>query len=77
MTRNIEVENTPAVVTDDEEAVQEAESDRGHREEVHGGNGFAKKTEPTLRGLGVSWRLPHPARDRSLGHIQPSIISSP
>src|SRR5882724_2303727 len=73
MTRDVKVENAPTIVTDNEEAVQEAERDRGHSEEVHGGNGFpviAKKTEPTPCGLRISWRLPHPARDRSLRHIQ-------
>jgi len=74
MTRDVEVEDTPTVVTDEEEAVQETEGDRGHREQVHGSNGFpviAKKSEPTPCGLRVSWRLPHPARDRSLGHVKP------
>jgi len=41
MTRNVEVENAPAVMADDEEAVQQAESDGGYGKEVHGGDGFA------------------------------------
>ena len=40
-TRNVEVENAPAVMPDDEEAVQKAESDGGYGKEVHGGDGFA------------------------------------
>jgi len=41
MTRNVEVENAPAVMGDDEEAVEKAESDAGYGKEVHGGDGFA------------------------------------
>ena len=41
MTGNVEVENAPAVMADDEEAVQKAESDAGYGKEVHGGDGFA------------------------------------
>src|SRR6266481_1702737 len=35
MARNIEMENAPAVMADDEEAVQKAESHGGYGKEVH------------------------------------------
>jgi len=49
MPRYIAMQDAPTVMTDDEEAVQKAEGDSGHREEVHGSDGFAvvvKKGEP-------------------------------
>jgi len=35
MLRNVEIQNLPPVVADHEEAVEHAESDRRHREEIH------------------------------------------
>ncbi len=40
MLRDINVQDAPTIVTDDEEAVENAERHRWHREEVHGGNRF-------------------------------------
>src|SRR5215472_5962436 len=40
MLRDVEMQDTPAIVTDDKEAVEDAEADRGHGEEVHGRNRF-------------------------------------
>jgi hypothetical protein len=37
---DIEVQDTPTVVTDDEKAIERAEGDRRNREEVHRGNRF-------------------------------------
>jgi hypothetical protein len=37
---DIEVQDTPAVVTDDEKAIERAEGDRRNSEEVHRGNRF-------------------------------------
>jgi len=37
---DIEVQDTPTVVTDDEKAIARAEGDRRNREEVHRGNRF-------------------------------------
>jgi len=41
MARHAETQNLASVVADHEEAIQHAESDRRHREEVHRGNRFA------------------------------------
>jgi hypothetical protein len=38
---DIELQNLAPVVVDDEETVQQAESDRGHGEEVHCGDSLA------------------------------------
>ena len=73
MTRNVEVKNAPAVMANDEEAVQKAERDGGYGKEVHGGDGFAmvaKKGQPTLRWFWVSGRAFHPAGDSSLRNIE-------
>jgi hypothetical protein len=37
---DIEVQDTPTVVTDDEKAIERAEGDRRNSEEVHRGNRF-------------------------------------
>ena len=73
MTRDVEVQDAPAVMMDDEEAVQEAEGNCGHGEEVHGRDGFAvivKKGEPPSCRFWVSGCPLHPARDGSLRYIE-------
>jgi len=73
MLGDVEMQDTPAIVTDDKEAVEHAEADRGHREEVHGRNRFPvirKKHAPALGWLGVSRRPLHPAGDGPLGGIE-------
>ena len=45
MLRDINVQDAPPIMTDDEEAVEHAERDRWHREEIHGGNGFPMVTK--------------------------------
>jgi len=55
MAGDVEVEDTPAIMTDDEEAVQEAEGDGGHREEVHGRNGFAMIAKKTQLSASCFW----------------------
>src|ERR1019366_547933 len=57
---------TPGVA-DDEEAVQNAEGQCRHREEVHRCDGLAmitKKNQPAPGGIGRSWGSPSPARNR-------------
>ena len=70
---DIEVQDPPTVVTDDEKAIERAESDRRNSEEVHRGNRFpviAEKGKPALGRLRIS-RCPfHPTRDRSLRDIK-------
>ena len=73
MLGDVEMQNTPAIVTDDKEAVEDAEGDRGHGEEVHGRNRFPvirKKCAPALGWLGVSRCSLHPAGDGSFGDVK-------
>src|ERR1700756_4938141 len=70
MLGDVEMQDTAAIMADDEEAVENTEADRGHGEEVHGRNRFPvirKKHAPALGWLGVSRRPLHPAGDGSLG----------
>ena len=73
MPGDIEVDDAPTVVTDDEEAVQEVEGEGGNGEEVHGRDGFAmimKKCPPTLGGFRISGCASHPAGDGSFGNLK-------
>jgi hypothetical protein len=73
MLRDINVQDAPPIMTDDEEAVEHAERNRWHREEIHGGNRFpmvAKKGQPALGLVGISRRSLHPTRDGSLGKFK-------
>ena len=73
MLGDVEMQDTPAIVTDDKEAVENTEADRGHGEEVHGRNRFPvirKKHAPALGWLGVSRRPLHPAGDGPLRHVK-------
>src|SRR3989442_7768416 len=66
---DIEVQDAPTVVTDDEKTIKGAERDRRNREEVHFGNRFpgsAEKEKPAPGWLRVSRRPFHPTRDRSV-----------
>src|SRR5882724_5971476 len=70
---DIEVQDTPTVVTDDEKAIERAEGDRRNREQVHRGNRFpviAEKGKPAPGWLRISRRPFHPTRDRSLRDIK-------
>src|ERR1700738_4132038 len=70
---DIEVQDTPTIVTDDEKAIERAEGDRRNSEEVHRGNRFPVITEKAKPALGRLWisRCPfHPTRDRSLRDIK-------
>src|SRR3989440_5879298 len=69
MLRDVGVQNASTIVADDEEAVEYAEGNRWHREEIHGRNRFpmvSKEGQPTLGPVSISRRSLHPARDRSL-----------
>src|SRR5882762_10332404 len=69
MLGDIEVQDTPTIVTDDEKAIEHAEGDRRNSKEVHRGNRFpviTEKGKPALGWLRLS-RCPfHPTTDRSL-----------
>src|SRR5215471_11691429 len=67
------MQDTPAIVADDKEAVEDAEADRGHGEEVYGRNHFPvipKKSAPALGWLGIPRNSLHPAGDASLGYLE-------
>jgi hypothetical protein len=52
---DIEVQDTPTIVTDDEKTIERAEGDRRNREEVHRGNRFPVITE---KGQASAWPAP-------------------
>jgi hypothetical protein len=71
---HIEVKDSPPVVRDDREAVQQTERHRRHSEEIHGGNPFAviaEKGRPPLCRLRIARRFPHPAENGALGDFVP------
>src|SRR6185437_9202814 len=73
MLRDVEVQDAPAVMPNNEQAVERTECNRRHSEKVHRRDGFAmirQKRQPTLRWLEISWRSRHPAGDCSLGNIE-------
>ena len=60
-------------MTDDEEAVERAERNRWHREEIHGRNRFpmiSKKDQPALGPVRISRRSFHLTGDGSLGKVK-------
>src|SRR5258707_13430209 len=80
MLRDVEMQDTPAIVADDKETVEDAERDRGHGEEVHRRNRFPvilKKRAPTVGWPGIPRRPLHPAGDGSLGDVKASMRSWP
>src|SRR5690348_9424297 len=53
MLGDVEMQDLPAIVADDKEAVEDAEGDRGHGEEVHGRNRFPViRKKPRQRWVG-------------------------
>ncbi len=73
MSRHIEMKNSPPIMGDDEEAIENAEGECWHGEEVHCGDGFAviaQKRRPSLRRFRVSRRLPHPTQHGSLRDVE-------
>jgi hypothetical protein len=73
MARDVAVQNTPAIVADDKEAVEHGKGNRGNGEEIHRGNGLSvitKKGEPALTRVGVFGGSFHPAGNRSFGNIK-------
>src|SRR5216683_1140859 len=73
MLRDVEMQDTPAIVADDKETVEDAERDRGHGEEVHRRNRFPvilKKRAPTFGWPGIPRRPLHPPGDGSLGDVK-------
>jgi hypothetical protein len=61
MSGNVAAENFAAVVTDDKEAIQDAEGECWHRKQVHGCDGLTmipEEGEPALAGIWSSRGLP-------------------
>src|SRR5229473_4895555 len=70
---DIEMQDAPTIVTDDEKAIEHAEVDRRNSEEVHRGNRFpviTDKGKPAPGRLRISRRPFDPTRDRSLRDIK-------
>ena len=73
MPRDVEMQDTPVVVADDEKAVEYTECDGRDREEVHCRNQFpviTQEGEPAFGLLGISRGSAHPAGDRSFTDIE-------
>ena len=73
MLRDVNVQDAPTIMADDEEAVEHAKRNRWHSKEVHRRNAFpmvSKKGQPALGPVGISRRSFHPTRDGSLGEVK-------
>ncbi len=73
MLGDADVQNTAAIMADDEKAVQQPKGNRRHGEKVHRSDSLAmipEKCLPALRGFGIARRSVDPARDRALGNIE-------
>jgi len=78
MPRHVEMQDTPPVMRNNEEAVEDAEGEGRHGEEIHGRNRFTvvgQECRPPLCGFGNSRSLPHPVqhcsfRDPEAEHLQ-------
>jgi len=69
---SIDVEDSPAVVADDEETVKKAERSSGYREEVHCGNYFPmvlQECEPVFGRVAPVGQPSQIARDSSFANI--------
>jgi hypothetical protein len=70
---DIAVQDSPPIMRNDEEAVQNAESECRNGEEVHCGNRLtmvAQERRPPFCRLGIARRFSHPAQHGSLGNIE-------
>src|ERR1700693_3264280 len=73
MACDVEVQDAPAIMANNEEAVEKTEGDRRNGEEIHGGDGFAmmaEKSQPPPTRFWISGRSLHPAGDASLRNIE-------
>src|SRR5215469_11689888 len=80
MPSNVEVNNLPAVVPNNKEAVQELERDRWDGEKIHGSDRFAmiaKKGQPAPGPFRISGRSFHPTGTLRSDTSKPSTSSSP
>src|ERR1035438_5540098 len=73
MASDVEVQNAPAIMADDEEAVQNPKGESGDGKEIHGRDSFpmiAQKGQPALGGLRDLGRSFHPAGNGSFRHLE-------
>src|SRR4029077_9869378 len=80
MLRDANVQDASPIMTDDKKAVQHAEGNRWHREEIRGRNRFpmvAKEGQPALGLVRTSRRSLHPTGDGSLGKIKTEHVEFP
>ena len=73
MLRDVDVQDASPIMTDDKKAVEHAEGNRWHREEIHGRNRFpmvAKEGQPAFGLVRTSRRSLHPTGDGSLGKLK-------
>src|SRR5664279_2059780 len=73
MASDVEVQDAAAIMTDDEEAVQNPKGESGDGEEIHGSDSFpmiAQKGQPALGGLRAFGRSFHPAGNGSFRHVE-------
>jgi hypothetical protein len=80
MPGHIEMQDTPPVMSDDEKAVEYAEGQRWHCEEIHRGNCFtriAQKCHPSLSWLGTPRTLLIQRNTVRSEVSKPNIFNSP
>jgi len=73
MLRDVNVQDAPTIMTDDEEAVEHAERNRWRDEEIHGRNRFpmvSKERQPALGPVGISRCSLHTTGDSSFGKFK-------
>ncbi len=73
MPSDIPSKNAPSVVSNHEEAIQHAESESWHGEEIHRCNRLtmvAQERNPTLGWLGIFGSLPHPPKHSAFRNVE-------
>jgi hypothetical protein len=71
--RHIDMQDSPTIMGNDEEALKHSKRERRDREEVHRGNHFAvvpQEGQPTFRWLWVFRGMLHPTRDSPFRYIK-------
>ena len=80
MPRHIEMQNSPAVVGNHEEAVEGSKPESGNREEVHGSYGFTMILEeclPVFSGFRVLTRPLYASREKTAANFSADGARSP
>jgi hypothetical protein len=73
---HIPVDNLPAIVANEEQAVQNPEVGRDHGEEIHSGNQISvipQKRAPLLSRPVAAMQPRKVSRDGSLGNLEPEL----